>query len=909
MNKKYLSILILLSFVLTFFNLNSSYAARKPDVVSHDAELLQKAISFNVEWQSEYPVVLVRIAAGNKTKKIELDEYDDNVRDSYGYHGETSLVFEIGEIGIFDEYVTYVIQIEDDLGRRSRSVTGKVKVPKALIGGRRDREDDKIMDEYVDKSPSQKPVGVIDKVLDVMARHDTPPNLKDLKVNKYGREGVSISSEAIDDKGLRNITIRILDQSGNIAGEEILADLGKIWKGTSKTFALKAGVYKAVAQAVDTGGNTSQERSEQFVIEAVGETGEQKFGALIVTIAPEVVFSAGAQWKVDGGEWKNSGITVSNLTAGKHTIEFKDIAAWAKPGNQEIEIKESQTSEATGTYTQDFGALIVTIDPEAAITAGAQWKVDGGEWQNSGVTISGLSSGAHSVEFKDITGWSADKTQSVDIQSAKTNEVQGNYIRVYTTNTDFDEGTLVGLEHKTEADQLQLSKTSTTLPFIWVPNSDMGTMSKVDTRDGKELGRYRTGSSSNANPSRTTVDLQGNCWVGNRGIGTVVKVGLEENGQCIDMDGNGTIETSRDLNGDKVISDDETLEWGKDECVLCETVVIPGKEGTYKPGEYKGSYSGTPGPRGIAIDANNNLWAGLFGGNNYYHIDGSSGKILKTVDFSSSGHSAYGAVIDKNGILWSSSLSNHLLRLDTKNNSFKRIEIGHQTYGIALDKNNHLFVAGWSSNKLSRVNILTDKVEWSVNAPRYPKGLAVDNNGDVWVANYYDNKVTRWSNDGNEKASISVGSMPSGVAIDAEGKPWAVNYGDGYLKRINPDTNTVELEKLVKGQHYSYSDMTGIVARSMTTRIGTWTVVFDSGAGDTRWGTITLNTSTPEGTVAKVRARSSSDQKKWSPWEDLGKGSEIKTTPDGRYLQIETTMQLLSGETSPILKDISVSVK
>ncbi|MBU4289020.1 MAG: hypothetical protein KKI12_12725, partial [Proteobacteria bacterium] len=125
----------------------------------------------------------------------------------------------------------------------------------------------------------------------------------------------------------------------------------------------------------------------------------------------------------------------------------------------------------------------------------------------------------------------------------------------------------------------------------------------------------------------------------------------------------------------------------------------------------------------------------------------------------------------------------------------------------------------------------------------------------------------------------------------------------------NPATNTVELEKLVKGQHYSYSDMTGIVARSMTTRIGTWTVVFDSGAGDTKWGTIALNTSTPEETIAKVRARSSTDQKKWSAWEDLGKEAEIKTTPDGRYLQIETTMQLLSGETSPILKDMSVSVK
>ena len=431
MNKKYLSILLLLSFVFTFFNLNSSYAARKPDIVSHDAELLEDAISFNVEWQSDYPVVQVIIAAGNKTKKIELDEYDDNVRDSYGYHGEASLVFEIGEIGIFDEYVTYVIQLEDDLGRRSRRVTGKVKVPEMLIGGRRDREDDKIVDEYVDKSPSQKPVGVIDKVLDVMARHDTPPNIKHIKVNKYGNEGVSISSEAIDDKGLRNITIRILDQSGNIAGEEILADLGKIWKGTSKTFALQPGVYKAVAQAVDTGGNTSKERSEQFVIEAVGDTGEQKFGALIVTIAPEVVFSAGAQWKVDGGDWQNSGTTVSNLPAGKHTIEFKDIAAWAKPGNQEIEIKESQTSEATGTYTQDFGALVVTIDPEAAVIAGAQWKVDNGDWHSSGTTVSDLSVGAHIIEFSGIESWAVPGNQNVEIVASQTTEANGTYTQKF----------------------------------------------------------------------------------------------------------------------------------------------------------------------------------------------------------------------------------------------------------------------------------------------------------------------------------------------------------------------------------------------------------------------------------------------------------------------------------------------
>lgn len=139
-------------------------------------------------------------------------------------------------------------------------------------------------------------------------------------------------------------------------------------------------------------------------------------------------------------------------------------------------------------------------------------------------------------------------------------------------------------------DQLQLNKTATTLPFIWVPNSNEGTVSKVDTVTGKELGRYRVGL-SNCSPSRTTVDLQGNCWVGNRANGTVVKIGLYEAGQYIDKNGNGTIETSRYLDGDGNITGNEILPLGKDECVLFE--VLLGSTGS--------------GPRGLAIDADNNL--------------------------------------------------------------------------------------------------------------------------------------------------------------------------------------------------------------------------------------------------------------------------------------------------------------
>jgi hypothetical protein len=100
--------------------------------------------------------------------------------------------------------------------------------------------------------------------------------------------------------------------------------------------------------------------------------------------------------------------------------------------------------------------------------------------------------------------------------------------RTYTVDADFDEGTLVRVEHETVHDQLQLSNESGALPFIWVPNSNEGTVSKYDTVTGDELGRYWTGpaSAGNGNPSRTTVDLEGSVWFGNRNTGTVVKIGL-----------------------------------------------------------------------------------------------------------------------------------------------------------------------------------------------------------------------------------------------------------------------------------------------------------------------------------------------------------------------------------------------
>lgn len=487
--------------------------------------------------------------------------------------------------------------------------------------------------------------------------------------------------------------------------------------------------------------------------------------------------------------------------------------------------------------------------------------------------------------------------------------------RLYDLDSDFDEGILVGVEHDTVHNQLQLTQEPLILPFIWVPNQN-GTVSKVNTETGDELGRYRVAPHSDCYPSRTTVDLQGNCWVGNRQAGTVVKIGLYEAGPCIDRNGDGVIQTSQDLNSDGDITGAEILPWGQDECVLYEVVLIPGKEGTYVPGTYAGGYDYNywgPSPRGLAVDASNNFWAGTWSSQKYYYIEGSTGSILKTVDVSPWGHHAYGAVIDGNGILWSSGQAgSHVLRVDPSTDppTISKLPMGHFTYGIGLDYLGHLFVSGWTSYTLSRVDVSTGTKDWTKWGPYTARGVACTSDNDVWIASTDLDRVYRFDNNGNYKTNIWVGNGPTGVAVDAAGKVWVCNLNDESIRRIDPATNSVDLTKYLigSGGHYSYSDMTGIVSRTITTKLGTWTVDRDSGAADMPWGEIYWNSDEPAGTSVAVRVRSSNDGSSWSSWETATNAGALTATPDGRYLQIETTLQIVTGDVSPILYDLEVCV-
>ena len=490
--------------------------------------------------------------------------------------------------------------------------------------------------------------------------------------------------------------------------------------------------------------------------------------------------------------------------------------------------------------------------------------------------------------------------------------------RTYTTDADFEEGVSTGVE--IAENQLQLSDEPVTLPFIWVPG-DEGVVSKVDTETGDELGRYRV-ALYGGSPSRTSVDLEGNVWVGLRTAGTVVKIGLYEAGQYIDRNEDGIIQTSRDLDGDGDITGAEILPWGQDECVLFEVVLVPGHEGTYVPGTYEGPYDtdywGTS-PRGLAVDAENNLWVGTGSPQKLYYIDGATGEILDVVDVSPWDHYTYGATIDRNGILWllhrwhypTEPTPTELLRVDPSDlESIRAVHLPYEQYALALDYLGHLFLTGWESNKLFKVDIETDEMIWVKDTPEgCARGVVVTaKDNHVWVADTCRDSVLRYDNDGNLIAEIEGLTGPSSIAVDAAGKIWATDSHSEYIHRIDPETNTIDLSKRLSGTggHYSYSDMTGEVLTTMVPRIGTWTVIHDSNRAGTAWETISWTGEEPEGTLIKAEARSSYNGSIWSAWETVENGVPLIETPEGRYVEIRVTLQSFTGEQSPFLYDLTV---
>ncbi|MCE5244317.1 MAG: C1 family peptidase [Desulfobacteraceae bacterium] len=150
-------------------------------------------------------------------------------------------------------------------------------------------------------------------------------------------------------------------------------------------------------------------------------------GSLTVTLSPGDAVSSGAQWRLDSGAWLDSGATLSDIKPGNHALSFKPLTGYISPASRTVAITEGQAATATGAYVLQAGSLRVILSPASAVTAGARWQVDGGDWLDSGTTVSGLKAGAHTVSFNSVFGYTTPATKTLNIANNKTTSLTTAY--------------------------------------------------------------------------------------------------------------------------------------------------------------------------------------------------------------------------------------------------------------------------------------------------------------------------------------------------------------------------------------------------------------------------------------------------------------------------------------------------
>ena len=302
-----------------------------------------------------------------------------------------------------------------------------------------------------------------------------------------------------------------------------------------------------------------------------------------------------------------------------------------------------------------------------------------------------------------------------------------------------------------------------------------------------------------------------------------------------------------------------------------------------------------------------NIWLGLYDAYVYYKISSVDGSILGGPY--SVGNTPYGALVDKYGYLWGSSLGSSLLKMNTSDPSDTTTYYVPNTYGIALGYDslgNTLVYCGYNSPWVV-FNSSTETYSTPAASIITTLGIATDSEGNIVGGDNGDGSVAKFAPNGSTIWYVSgqVNSEVRGIVVDSDDNIWAIHRDTSKICKYN-GTDGSYLGVYDSGLYpYTYSDATGIGLMSSVV-VGTWDVIFDSEAIDTQWDLVNWTSYETENTSLIVKVRSSNDQVAWSPWETVTNGISLGSTPVGQYLQIEVTMKIISGDESPILYDLKV---
>ncbi len=510
--------------------------------------------------------------------------------------------------------------------------------------------------------------------------------------------------------------------------------------------------------------------------------------------------------------------------------------------------------------------------------------------------------------------------------------------------------------------------------FMWIANNNQGWVSKYDTRTGKEVGRYWSvvprdcysaagqprglpcpGARPNGlrgdhvnNPSRTAIDLNGDVWVANRanGIqGSVTKIANDATG-CLDRNGNGTIETSRDLNNDGQILGAEMItptDWDNplqyDECVVFSTPL------------------GTVGPdiavRALAVSlgsiesSNGYVWAGIWRDKVFYKLDTSNGQPVAVnaagamtvpVNFG-----PYGAIVDGKQRLYVVSAGQALLALiDTATGAKLSDAISPPAgttcgaYALGIDGKDRLWLPGfttaavacrydhatgtWASFSFATA---TSQIGTAFGRPR---GIAADDQGNIFMSSdvsatgaaaqllRFDAETGALIKFGNTDfidATDANTNQSIGVGLDADGQPW-VNNMSGNVMKIDRVTGAITRTAQQPAGLYTYSDFTGYQLRKFTAPRGTYFKDFRGCGADAQWRQVVWDAVTPANTKVEVYVRVAATAAalptatRFGPFVASPVDLVAAGVPKAEFFRVEFVLSSTDGMATPVLRSFRI---
>ena len=339
--------------------------------------------------------------------------------------------------------------------------------------------------------------------------------------------------------------------------------------------------------------------------------------------------------------------------------------------------------------------------------------------------------------------------------------------------------------------------------YVWIANSGEHTLSKLDTRNMTEEGRYYTRMDQLGHPSRTSVSIDGKAVVvANRIGGGITKVWARKE-YCTDKNGNGTIDTSTGKLDVKPFAEEECIAWH---------TPFPGAS-TQRPVAWtSGVYNNTT----CEYDDQKIWTAASYGSSDctgadgiyVYRLNGDTGAVedeLHLPNITCGLLGAYGAAVDANNNAWFFVFGGGLIfRVDYQTLAVEIVNKGF--YGITVDTKSRVWL-----DDGSRYDPVSK--QWALQIGDLPpnggSGVAQDLEGRIWHATqggigWLDSETMQVGG----KVLLPNQGLARGIGVDVDGYIWAVILGSTVAYRIHPDTFEIA-EYNGLNQPYTYSDMAG----------------------------------------------------------------------------------------------------